>query len=114
MDISQVEAGLTLAFDKAYEARETLYFATENYEKAKLIRDQKQALAIYNGEIEGKNVEQRQAHAEILLITEISQENEAAEVLRDAKLTYDLAMLELSRAKSMLRLLEAMAGIESK
>jgi hypothetical protein len=113
LEINTVQTKLDEAFQKAIEVRDTLFYATEDFEKAKLIKEQRYSLLLFNNEIEGKNVEQRQAHAQVLMVDEIAQENESAEVLRRVKFDYDTAMLEVSRWKAILRTLEVIAQLES-
>jgi hypothetical protein len=101
---------LDIAYDAAIAERKRFWAATENYEKAKLIYEQKYSLAIYNDQIEGKNVAQRDAHALVLLESVVFQRDKAATELREVKLDYDLAMLELGRVKALLRLMEVEAS----
>ncbi|MHA2201757.1 MAG: hypothetical protein ACXABN_17940 [Candidatus Thorarchaeota archaeon] len=108
-----LQQDLLAAFSSVEVTRAELYGATEVLEKSKQIFEGKKALAIYNGEIEGKNVEQREASTAILLNQELDELGKAESVYRKARYEHDLATYNLSRVKAILRLIEAEARLTS-
>lgn len=105
----ELRKDLVAAFSSVEVTRAELYGAAEVLEKSKLIYEGKKALAIFNDEIEGKNVEQREASVAVLLNQEIDELQKAETVYRKARYEHELATYNLSRAKALLRLVEAEA-----
>ncbi|MHC4311261.1 MAG: hypothetical protein ACYSW3_02175 [Planctomycetota bacterium] len=108
-----LQQDLLAAFSSVEVTRAELYGATEVLEKSKQIYEGKKALAIFNNEIEGKNVEQREAAAAVLLNQELGELKVAEAAYRKARYEHDLTTFNLSRAKAMLRLVEAEARLTS-
>jgi hypothetical protein len=99
------------AFDAAKESREALFQASDNYEIARFTYKAREAIAYVEGKVEGKNKETRDAYLRVNLNKEMADMVEADRVLQKAKLDHDLNTLELSRVRSLVRLVEAESRI---
>lgn len=97
--ITQAYEIVATATRRAHETGECVATARFNLETAKL-------QALYDGRIDGKNEEQRKAASFVMFAT-LQQELEVCErENRQAKFEFELARLELERARALLRLME--------
>lgn len=100
-------------FLTAATSRQRLYETNVVYEQAKFIYESKSAVAIFEGQIEGKNKEQRDAALAVHLNQYYVELYETEVVQRQARLAHDLNIFELGRVKALLRKSETEARLAS-
>jgi CRISPR/Cas system CMR-associated protein Cmr1 (group 7 of RAMP superfamily) len=101
------ESSITTAYDALTNARRELWGATERATRARMDLEKERGARILTGEIVGKNEAERDARARELL-TSLFEAVEAAEVdERSARMTFDLARIEVERIDAVLRLIQS-------
>lgn len=99
------------AYAAQKKATENYFKAAEQAIKAKQDYESKVLFALTSGQIVGKNQAERDAAARDIYSPEYNFSIKKDEEERTAKLEFDLAALEVSRVRALLRIAEITAGM---
>ena len=97
---------ITIVYQQVASAKEALHDIGEMVINAEMALEAAKAVAISTGEINGKNQAQRDANIAIMFADQIAELERLQKDHRQAKLDHELALLELSRIKMLMRLAE--------
>lgn len=102
------------AYGHLYDATSQHHVAKSAYETAKLNYDVAKSVMVHSGKVEGKNVQQRDAHLTQLLSEENSELNLRKAQLDAARAVLDLANIDVKWVSTRLHLMEIESSPEEK
>lgn len=98
---------IAIAAVEVQNKQHDLFYSIESDNAALIALEDAKALAIINGEISGKNAEEREARAAQVLAEYIGKRRMTEAQVRHAKMMLDRAVMNWERVKYTIRLMES-------